>query len=150
MDCIPPGSSLHGILQARILEWVTIPFSRGSSQDRDQTQVSCTAGGFFTMWVTREAQEYWSGVSYPFSRGSSWPRHRTGVSCMTDGFFIGWATSVAHRSNPDTDRLNWVRINELLPFDEEDILHVSKFSASRKVLEKLGFLATLSHIPLWQ
>ena len=43
MDCSPPGSSVHGILQARILEWVAIPFSRGSSTPRDQTQVSCIA-----------------------------------------------------------------------------------------------------------
>ena len=49
MDCSPPGSSVHGILQARILEWLAIPFSRGSSQPRDQTQVSCIAGGFFTV-----------------------------------------------------------------------------------------------------
>ena len=49
MDCSLPGSSVHGILQARILEWVTIPFSRGSSQLRDQTQVSCIAGRFFTV-----------------------------------------------------------------------------------------------------
>ena len=47
MDCSPPGSSVHGILQARILEWV-IPFSRGSSQSRDRNQVSCIAGRFFT------------------------------------------------------------------------------------------------------
>ena len=46
----------HGILQARILEWVAFPFSRGSSQPRDQTQVSHIAGGFFTSWATREAQ----------------------------------------------------------------------------------------------
>ena len=45
MDCSPPGSPVHGILQARILEWVAIPFSRGSSPPRDRTQVSCTAGG---------------------------------------------------------------------------------------------------------
>ena len=51
----------HGILQARIVEWVAFPFSRGSSQPRDQTQVSCIAGGFFTSWATREAQEYWKG-----------------------------------------------------------------------------------------
>jgi len=43
----PPGSSVHGILQVRILEWVAIPFSRESSQPRDQTRVSCTAGRFF-------------------------------------------------------------------------------------------------------
>ena len=61
MDWSPPGSSVHGILQARILEWVVIPSSRGSSQPRDQTQVSHVAGRFFTDWATREAQEYWSG-----------------------------------------------------------------------------------------
>ena len=51
----PPGSSVHGILQARILEWVAIPFSRGSSQSSDQTQVSPNAGRFFTVWAPREA-----------------------------------------------------------------------------------------------
>ena len=54
MDCSPPGSSLHGILQARILEWVAIPFSRGSSQPRDWTQVSRIAGRHFNLWATRE------------------------------------------------------------------------------------------------
>ena len=49
MDCSPPGFSVHGILQARILEWVAISFWRGSSPPRDQTQVSCTAGRFFTI-----------------------------------------------------------------------------------------------------
>ena len=48
----PPGSSVHGLLQARILEWI---FSRGSSWPRDWTQISCTAGGFFTVWTPREA-----------------------------------------------------------------------------------------------
>ena len=48
MDCSPPGSSVHGILQARTLEWVAIPSSRGSSRPRDQTKVCCFAGGFFT------------------------------------------------------------------------------------------------------
>ena len=48
MDCSPPGSSLHGILQARILEWVAFPFSRESSQPRARTPVSCIAGRFFT------------------------------------------------------------------------------------------------------
>ena len=56
MGCSLPGSSVRGILQARILEWVAIPFSWGSSQPRDQTQVSCIAGRFFTVWATREAQ----------------------------------------------------------------------------------------------
>ena len=54
MDCNPPGSSVHGISQARILEWVAISFSKESSQTRDQTWVSCIAGRFFTNWDTRE------------------------------------------------------------------------------------------------
>ena len=58
MDCSPPGSSVHRLLQIRIMEWIAIPSSRGSSQGsqpRDQTQVSCIAGRFFTIWATREA-----------------------------------------------------------------------------------------------
>ena len=54
MACSPRGSSVHGILQARILEWITILFSRRSSWPRDQTQVSCIAGRFFTFWARRE------------------------------------------------------------------------------------------------
>ena len=55
IDCSPPGSSVHGILQARILEWIAIPFSRGSSWCRAQTQVSWIVGRFFIIWATREA-----------------------------------------------------------------------------------------------
>ena len=55
MDCSLPGSSVHGIFQARILEWVAIPFSRGSWQPRDWTQASRTGSGFLTVWATREA-----------------------------------------------------------------------------------------------
>ena len=67
MGYSPSGFSVHGILQARILEWVVISFFRGSSQDpwpgidpktRDQTQVSCIAGRFFAIWATREAQSW--------------------------------------------------------------------------------------------
>ena len=52
--------TVQEILQARILEWVAFPFSRGSSQPRDQTQVSHIAGRFFTSWAIKETQEYWS------------------------------------------------------------------------------------------
>jgi len=48
MDCSPPGSSVHGISQARVLEWVAISFFRGSSRPRVQTHIFCLAGGFFT------------------------------------------------------------------------------------------------------
>ena len=56
MDC-----TVYGILQARKLEWVAVPFSRGFSQPRDWTRVSHIAGRLFTMWATRQAQEYWGG-----------------------------------------------------------------------------------------
>ena len=49
MDCSVAGSSVHGIFQTRILEWVAVAFSKGSSQPRDQTQVSCISGEFFTI-----------------------------------------------------------------------------------------------------
>ena len=68
MDFSPPGSSVHGILQARILEWVAFCFSRGSSQPRDQTQVSHTAGGFFTVWATWGSLRKLKWVAFPFSR----------------------------------------------------------------------------------
>ena len=79
--CSPPGSSVcgTGILQARILECVAIPFSRRSSQPRNRTQVSCIAGRFFTIWVTREAPFTQTVLSplitptYPSSQRWFWP-----------------------------------------------------------------------------
>ena len=105
MDCSLPGSSVHSVFQARILEWVTIPFSRGSSQPRDQTCFSCTsciAGRFFTneppgkspgVKVIQSSPtlcdpkdcivhgilqaRILEWVVFPFCRGSSQPRDRT-------------------------------------------------------------------------
>ena len=59
-DCSPPGSSIHGIFHARILECIALPFSRGSSWPGDGTEVSCIAGRFFTVWATI----IWSTCSY--------------------------------------------------------------------------------------
>ena len=81
--------TVHGILQARILEWVAFPFSRGSSQPRDRTQVSHIAGEFFTSWATREAQRYFSLIVKKiwwnirlFHRLSPWlSRKRTHLQC---------------------------------------------------------------------
>ena len=76
--CNPMFYVDHGVLQARILEWVSFPFSKGSFQPRDWTQVSYMAGWFFTSWATREAQEYWSGFSsvqfsHSVMSNSLWP-----------------------------------------------------------------------------
>ena len=102
IDCHPPGSSVHGMLQARILEWVAIPFSRGSSWPRDQNSVSCTVGRFFTIWATNwerlkdshfflrrkqshQQQYIWSAaqlIMSMFRQKKTWtvPSHRRGRS----------------------------------------------------------------------
>ena len=80
--CDPTDYTVHGVLQASILEWVAVPFFRSSSQPRGWTQVSCIAGGFFTTWATKNSPRILEWVAYPFSRGSSPPRNRTGVSCI--------------------------------------------------------------------
>ena len=63
-DCSPPGISVFGILQARILEWVAISFSRGYSQPRNRTQVSHIAGKCFKLWATREALPMQFNIEY--------------------------------------------------------------------------------------
>ena len=73
MDCRLPVFSVHGILQARILEWIALPFSRESSQLRYWTRVSCIAGRFFTIWATREAPKLDMPVYIPTY--STWGFH---------------------------------------------------------------------------
>ena len=85
MDCI-----VHGILQARILEWVAFPFSRGSSQPRDQTQVSRTACEILYQLSHKGSPRILEWVTYPLSSGSSRPRNRTRISCIADRFFTKW------------------------------------------------------------
>ena len=80
MDCSLPGSSLHGILQARVLEWVAISFSRGSSPPRNRTWVSRIAGRHFNLWATTTSRnhphfeislaEHWSNLQMGFPGGS--------------------------------------------------------------------------------
>ena len=79
MNCSPPGSSVHEILQARILEWVVMPASRGSSQPRDQTQASPIAGRFFAIWAIREAQE-WSRLTHAKSLEQCLDPHQCAVT----------------------------------------------------------------------
>ena len=65
MDGSLPGSSVHGIFQARVLEWVAISFSRGSSRHRDRTRVSSLVGRRFTVWATREVHSKRNSWNYP-------------------------------------------------------------------------------------
>ena len=85
----------HGILQARILEGVGIPFSRGSFQPRDRTQVSRITGGFFTIWAPGEPKNTGVG-SWSLLQRSSQPRNWTGVSGIAGRFYTSWATKEAH------------------------------------------------------
>ena len=75
----------------QILGWVAFPFSRGSSQPKDRTQVSSIAGGFFYQLSHKGSPRILEWVAYPFSSRSSQPRNRTGVSSIAGGFFTNWA-----------------------------------------------------------
>ena len=88
-DCSPPGSSVHGILQARILEWVAMPSSR-SSPPKDWTQVSCIAGGFFTVWATRESHSMLYG---DLNRKEIQKRGDICI-CMADWLPVQWNTTL--------------------------------------------------------
>ena len=80
MDCSPPGSSVHGIFQAWILEWVAFPFSRESSWPRDRTQVSRIVGRHFTVWATREANKSSEHFCHPGMTYSIAPWSMSGVA----------------------------------------------------------------------
>ena len=120
MDCNPPVSSIHGILQARILEWIAIPFSRGPSRHRDRTWVlphyrqllyhlsrevtqlcptlcdpmDCSLPGSSVHGIFQAMVLEWIAIS--FSRWSSWPRDWTQVSRIVDRSFTTWATREPH------------------------------------------------------
>ena len=106
MNCSPTGSSVHWILQARILEWVAYPFSRGSSQPRNQTWVSCIAGRFFTSWATKEA--LWSYRASQFTVPSTFNFHHT-CSYLYDVAEIFFSDWNEHRSDVET----WVLIQPM-------------------------------------
>ena len=97
MDRSPPGSSVHGILQARILEWVAIPFCRESSRLRDETWVSCIAGRFFSIQVTRKwvvlvkkwKQSKWPSINWQMGKQKI---HKTEYWCM---LLHGWTSETS-------------------------------------------------------
>ena len=89
--CNLMGYTVHGILQATILKWVAFPFSRGSSQPRDRTQVSCIAGGFFTSWARGNRGLYWGGGSGPRACEEVWTLDKnSSSSSLREGCYIYW------------------------------------------------------------
>ena len=103
MDCNPPGSSVHGVLQARILEWVAMPSSRRSSRPRGWSQISCTASRCFTFWATREAQ--WSACSTDdLHLNGTWFPHPVPLR----SHFSALSQNIVHFSRtPDSCYCNW-------------------------------------------
>ena len=97
VDCSLPGSSIHGIFQARILEWVAISFSGRSSRPRDWTRVDCIGGRCFTVWATRDIPmlNIQIGKSTETERravlGKGWGmKERQGSASWVQGFLGGW------------------------------------------------------------
>ena len=93
-DCSPSGSSVHGILQARILEWIAIPFSRGSSWPMEWTQVSCTVGRLFNIWATskahggvrvKENHREMKTVFFPYTVSQEWSIYMASVHSIWGG-----------------------------------------------------------------
>ena len=116
MDCSLPGSSVHGILQARILEWVAISFSRRSSQLRDRKHVSCVSG--ISRWIlyhcaTREAHKYTGRVTNIFPRTSWNKRKKKLVGVWEDvkqtvrRFVKGTTRSLSFICNEHPQRSGW-------------------------------------------
>ena len=98
MNCSPPGSSVHGILQPRILEWVAMPSSRGSSWLRDRTWVSWLADRFFTLWATRETLNrsfYFTWGLLLWKRQQSGPKHRLAQGSPTSGLWMGTCCQIS-------------------------------------------------------
>ena len=87
----PMVYSVHGILQARILEWVAFPFSRGSSQPKHRTEFYSHYRQILYQLSHKGSPRILEWVAYPFSSGSSRPRNWTGVSCIVGRFFTNWA-----------------------------------------------------------
>ena len=103
------------------------PFSRGSSQPRDRTQVSCIAGRFFTSWATRGSPRILEWVAYPFSRGSLQPRNWTGFSCIAGRVFTNWAIreaqweKISKTSKKANERISGGPVVKTLPSKAGDV-----------------------------
>ena len=128
--CDPMDYTVHGILQARILEWVAFPFSRGSSQPRDQTQVSLIVGGFFTNWATKEAQEYWSRQCSPSPEDLPNPRIEPESPALQAD-----SLPTSYQGSPWSNK------------EKQHFSRVSKFQCIIKPLEVQGFDCS-GHIPV--
>ena len=131
MDCSLPGSSVHGIFQARVLEWVTISFSRGSSQPRDWTLVSRVAGRCFTVWATVKEGPINSGVPAWSHRVNTWGLlpmpSRSSVNTMPDAPITWWGRVCpywARGQELKLDFCSFVIVNDQQQISKEKVPHL--------------------------
>ena len=115
--CDPTDYTVRGVLQARILEWVAFPFSRGSSQPRDQTQISLYQLSY------QGSPGILEWVAYPFSSRSSLPRNWNRVSCIAGGFFIP-AEPQGKPQNPGVGSLSLLQA-PFQPRDQTQVSHIA-------------------------
>ena len=122
----PMDYTVHGILQARILEWVAFPFFRGSSQARDWTQVSCIAADSLPA-EPQGSPSILEWAAYPFSSRSSRPRNQTRISCIVGGFFTNWAIREAQSIPIITLNLHllfyWYKMRIVVTFCHIELLY---------------------------
>ena len=142
MVCSQPSSSVHGILQARILEWIAIPFSRGSSRCREETQVSGIAGMNFTIWATREVSVQYTSKIFPLV--TTYNPITTTATKICQRI---WATIIAH--GKDCSGLQQISAFALIP--PQSILNiVTKITLSKcKSLSCTLLLKTLQWFSSW-
>ena len=122
MHCSPPGSSVHGIFQARVLEWVASPFSRGSSWPRDWTQVSRTAGRSFAIWAQKPNGRGIQTKGWDIHRGRRslvvvflhfhpscvFPRRRVIFAFSLDQSIMAWWALLIHKADFIIMRALWI------------------------------------------
>ena len=121
MDCSLPGFSVHGIFQARILEWIAISFSRGSSLPRDRTWVSCIIGRCFTIWATRE--EYDSAIPLAYT-----PERNENIYRYIMWYMNVHSSTMFNSQNMETTQVpstdHWVnKQNEAYPYNGVILSH---------------------------
>ena len=159
MDCSPPGSFVHEIFQARILEWVAISFSRGSSWPRNRAQVSCIAGRFFPNWATREAQGGEPGLNSGLnSRRLFWLAFHSLILTLTcDRWPCGssepWAPGKPNITECDPDSntvLAWKAQGPLAAESESEVTQSSPILATPWIIARQASLSiTFSRQEYW-
>ena len=156
--------TVHGILPDRILEWVAISSSRGSSQTRDRNQLSFIAGRFLTSH--KGSPEILEWVAYPFSSGSFWPRNQTNVSCFAGRFLTNWVTREATKRNESEIKMlyeqylpsiitRWnflsssFQASGLYMPGRKEIIHVFAWLECHQTIFVLWFASLLCLTPTW-